>query len=126
MSLMSRANAISILAAASPCAVSATRTRPLPDRKSTRLNSSHANISYAVFYLKKKHRRRAVLFRQGGDRVQTPPHDARGVAAHGGWWVGRGEGRGPRPGPIRSFFFFFNRPRPPEPPPPSPPPASRS
>src|SRR5438445_4433618 len=30
-------------------------TRPArPDRKSTRLNSSHANISYAVFCLKKK------------------------------------------------------------------------
>src|SRR3712207_8477835 len=27
------------------------------DRKSTRLNSSHANISYAVFCLKKKHSR---------------------------------------------------------------------
>src|ERR1035437_10820151 len=27
----------------------------LPDRKSTRLNSSHANISYAVFCLKKTH-----------------------------------------------------------------------
>src|SRR3712207_8420034 len=27
---------------------------PLEDRKSTRLNSSHANISYAVFCLKKK------------------------------------------------------------------------
>src|SRR5258707_7999472 len=27
------------------------------DRKSTRLNSSHANISYAVFCLKKKQRR---------------------------------------------------------------------
>src|SRR3712207_8582786 len=31
------------------------RGHPLPrDRKSTRLNSSHANISYAVFCLKKK------------------------------------------------------------------------
>src|SRR3712207_7310985 len=30
------------------------RLRPRPDRKSTRLNSSHANISYAVFCLKKK------------------------------------------------------------------------
>src|SRR3712207_7496513 len=34
------------------------RVRPRPlgggDRKSTRLNSSHANISYAVFCLKKK------------------------------------------------------------------------
>src|SRR3712207_7093041 len=28
--------------------------RPQRDRKSTRLNSSHANISYAVFCLKKK------------------------------------------------------------------------
>src|SRR3712207_7253739 len=28
------------------------------DRKSTRLNSSHANISYAVFCLKKKHQSR--------------------------------------------------------------------
>src|SRR3712207_8786491 len=29
------------------------RAAPLEDRKSTRLNSSHANISYAVFCLKK-------------------------------------------------------------------------
>src|SRR5947209_11613712 len=29
-------------------------TVPQEDRKSTRLNSSHANISYAVFCLKKK------------------------------------------------------------------------
>src|SRR3712207_7018458 len=34
------------------------------DRKSTRLNSSHANISYAVFCLKKKSRRR-------GERLPT-------------------------------------------------------
>src|SRR3712207_8965196 len=31
-----------------------TRLAPAADRKSTRLNSSHANISYAVFCLKKK------------------------------------------------------------------------
>src|SRR3712207_8357090 len=31
-----------------------TPTRRAQDRKSTRLNSSHANISYAVFCLKKK------------------------------------------------------------------------
>src|SRR3712207_6838380 len=31
-----------------------TRLKALGDRKSTRLNSSHANISYAVFCLKKK------------------------------------------------------------------------
>src|SRR3712207_9020346 len=32
--------------------------RDAEDRKSTRLNSSHANISYAVFCLKKKNKRR--------------------------------------------------------------------
>src|SRR3712207_8394870 len=31
------------------------------DRKSTRLNSSHANISYAVFCLKKKNKQRENL-----------------------------------------------------------------
>src|SRR3712207_7508403 len=36
------------------CLVSAFTGRPPADRKSTRLNSSHANISYAVFCLKKK------------------------------------------------------------------------
>src|SRR5258707_1782523 len=30
------------------------------DRKSTRLNSSHANISYAVFCLKKKKKRKII------------------------------------------------------------------
>src|SRR3712207_7896592 len=37
------------------------------DRKSTRLNSSHANISYAVFCLKKKNSARLLLC--GPDRV---------------------------------------------------------
>src|SRR5947209_10118424 len=32
--------------------------RSWPDRKSTRLNSSHANISYAVFCLKKKKKKK--------------------------------------------------------------------
>src|SRR3712207_8861787 len=36
--------------------LSTLRRRGLLDRKSTRLNSSHANISYAVFCLKKKMR----------------------------------------------------------------------
>src|SRR3712207_8769280 len=35
--------------------------RAFRDRKSTRLNSSHANISYAVFCLKKKKRVRCPL-----------------------------------------------------------------
>src|SRR3712207_7296781 len=32
------------------------------DRKSTRLNSSHANISYAVFCLKKKKKKNQIIF----------------------------------------------------------------
>src|SRR3712207_7440902 len=36
------------------------------DRKSTRLNSSHANISYAVFCLKKKNK--------NTPRAPLPPH----------------------------------------------------
>src|SRR3712207_7533580 len=35
-------------------AIESVYTWPQQDRKSTRLNSSHANISYAVFCLKKK------------------------------------------------------------------------
>src|SRR3712207_8079814 len=38
-----------------------TRVTSPPDRKSTRLNSSHANISYAVFCLKKKKQKQLVL-----------------------------------------------------------------
>src|SRR3712207_7551231 len=38
-----------------------THLRPRLDRKSTRLNSSHANISYAVFCLKKKKKHRSTL-----------------------------------------------------------------
>src|SRR3712207_7806641 len=34
------------------------------DRKSTRLNSSHANISYAVFCLKKKKKSHLLLMRK--------------------------------------------------------------
>src|SRR3712207_8273429 len=35
------------------------RAAPERDRKSTRLNSSHANISYAVFCLKKKKKKQS-------------------------------------------------------------------
>src|SRR3712207_7811538 len=54
-------------AARAPDAVRGDRTghgrppRRLPqDRKSTRLNSSHANISYAVFCLKKKKKKQRI------------------------------------------------------------------
>src|SRR3712207_7894532 len=38
------------------------RDRAQLDRKSTRLNSSHANISYAVFCLKKKKKKAQALY----------------------------------------------------------------
>ena len=44
---------LSAVAITAPLAVSADST-PKADRKSTRLNSSHQTISYAVFCLKKK------------------------------------------------------------------------
>src|SRR5260221_2193786 len=53
------------------------RTRPVArsrDRKSTRLNSSHTVISYAVFCLKKKHLKTAEV---GHDKTD-------GALCHGG------------------------------------------
>src|SRR5258705_5126551 len=46
---------MAIVAPKATAMISARRDRLLvPDRKSTRLNSSHLGISYAVFFLKKK------------------------------------------------------------------------
>src|SRR5437867_10208446 len=44
----------------------------LADRKSTRLNSSHRTISYAVFCLKKKKRQRLRSHRQSNLHEPTP------------------------------------------------------
>src|SRR5438445_6508535 len=45
-----------------------------PDRKSTRLNSSHANISYAVFCLKKKKKKKHTnhRYKKQADESRTP------------------------------------------------------
>src|SRR3989442_8202215 len=40
------------------------------DRKSTRLNSSHVRISYAVFCLKKRKQRKRSTLRLGNQRVR--------------------------------------------------------
>src|SRR3712207_7147837 len=45
---------------------------PTSDRKSTRLNSSHANISYAVFCLKKK-KKNTHQSQHHEQRVPHPP-----------------------------------------------------
>src|SRR5215471_10331696 len=44
------------------------RRRPVPDRKSTRLNSSHVEISYAVFCLKKKKKKNICLSLQNNKK----------------------------------------------------------
>src|SRR3712207_6999332 len=46
----------------------------LRDRKSTRLNSSHANISYAVFCLKKKYISIVAITRFRLPLIRTPLH----------------------------------------------------
>src|SRR2546426_5020625 len=49
--------AASLMAIVSGCFVASANRRSYEDRKSTRLNSSHLVISYAVFCFKKKKRR---------------------------------------------------------------------
>src|SRR3989449_7757013 len=50
------------------------------DRKSTRLNSSHGYISYAVFCLKKK--KNSLVHRIGQDDVMTDDVDVNDVPKH--------------------------------------------
>src|SRR3712207_8803292 len=52
------------------CPVPPRENRLKLDRKSTRLNSSHANISYAVFCLKKKkYQEHNILYNNTIDRI---------------------------------------------------------
>src|SRR3972149_2790298 len=91
------------------------------DRKSTRLNSSHSQISYAVFRLKKK-----VAFANSngftaGDRGCPV---VRSVAHAWGSWPHDAAPRVPpleRRVPSHQSFFFYKR-RAPQEPPPFPPP----
>src|SRR5947207_7682225 len=59
------------------------RRRNRGDRKSTRLNSSHTVISYAVFCLKKKKLARVVINRNHGATLSTKQRIQRHVAATG-------------------------------------------
>src|SRR5258707_6852382 len=49
--------------------------RDSEDRKSTRLNSSHANISYAVFCLKKKKKKKKARHKEPSSSNCTPHRD---------------------------------------------------
>src|SRR3982751_1566417 len=84
------------------------------DRKSTRLNSSHANISYAVFCLKKKKKKRTTAIAQSARQPRTgrtteppvapdPPLTLPAIAPHPISLP-----------PFCLFFFFLNNPAPPE------------
>src|SRR3989304_2579906 len=77
------------------------------DRKSTRLNSSHGYISYAVFCLKKKTKKKnrppRPAVRDGhGACDEATVH----VAVH--TLATRRSVSRPRPRPRACFFFFFN------------------
>src|SRR5438128_7656611 len=63
-------------ASATDGAVAGYPLRPLRDRKSTRLNSSHGSISYAVFCLKKKIRHDVTPERHTKRILQKPNRDS--------------------------------------------------
>src|ERR1035437_7004881 len=107
-----------------PSLVSSIRSRPLStplDRKSTRLNSSHANISYAAFCLKKvsetgTHGRPRTHLHLGPPLGSAPPRAPCGRA-------GRRLPDGQQSVPVQRLvpLFFFEPARPRRPPPSSPP-----
>src|ERR1039457_6691105 len=78
------------------------------DRKSTRLNSSHLVISYAVFYLKKRRVKQppaVLVVATAGPRAAAPDRLPRRLAAERGLAV-----TAAIPGLPQNarFFFFFN------------------
>src|SRR2546430_5169874 len=60
------------------------RSKPAGDRKSTRLNSSHSQISYAVFCLKKKKQstRAIIITDRRGDHVVCTRADTHSQQRH--------------------------------------------
>src|ERR1035438_8047929 len=91
-----------------------------PDRKSTRLNSSHLGISYAVFCLKKKEYQLSLLSTSANAR-STAAQSHGPLAGRGGLW---GDGASSRPPHLCSYcpgsLFFFKSRAPPKFLPPSP------
>src|SRR5215217_7852461 len=57
-----------------PAGTQSVRQKLLGDRKSTRLNSSHANISYAVFCLKKKKKTKLLSLPKKKKKKKTQTH----------------------------------------------------
>src|SRR5690606_39584163 len=74
-------NVVAVGAGASSGAVGSASAQPpssaARDRKSTRLNSSHVKISYAVFCLKKKNQElKAHIVKAGYYSMQSPPRQS--------------------------------------------------
>src|SRR6266571_522510 len=78
------------------------------DRKSTRLNSSHMSISYAVFCLKKKKRRRLHPRLGPAARARLPGVRTRRLSAGYARAGGGGRLRQAHDLRRRRRFFFFN------------------
>src|SRR3954465_1024910 len=84
------------------------------DRKSTRLNSSHTIISYAVFCLKKKPTGpRGREHARGGARPRAQGRLARRATRRRRRGAGEGDG-GRRRGRLAAPLFFFKEGAPPE------------
>src|SRR3990170_430660 len=82
------------------------------DRKSTRLNSSHQIISYAVFCLKKKRQRR--IHAGAGNSAASPRSRSRAVQAGKDGHLRRGRRTRRRGDCRRVSYFFLNNRGPPE------------
>src|ERR1039457_386395 len=96
---------MTLLAASPPRAVSTMVLTSL-DRKSTRLNSSHLVISYAVFCLKKRKHRDRPGRRDPQERRGGRPPRARGCAVE---ITRRAEDADPLiSSSVNIFFFFLN------------------
>src|SRR3712207_6940705 len=81
-----------------------------PDRKSTRLNSSHANISYAVFCLKKKNTRTRPRARPICTSVGSRPASDRSICRRShrrALGPRRADPIPQRPGPWTLLFLFL-------------------
>src|SRR3954467_14046450 len=88
--------------------------RVLLDRKSTRLNSSHTIISYAVFCLKKKRLHSGLAGRGLRGRPGRPSRLAGSARARAAVLVVRQSWWGIRSPRVGILFFFLNDTAPPE------------
>src|ERR1039458_3061134 len=80
---------------------------PCGDRKSTRLNSSHLGISYAVFCLKKKYSKKNDTAVSRAEILEVPAAPQVPPGARPSAGVGAKEWQGGRWRVLSNCFFFF-------------------